>query len=310
MRKKTAKKILKKVVKDYDNIAKEFDEPSKSSKAVDTVFKLSGLNKLDALGKETFINSVITKYQSWATKGDKRLKPELEKVFGKDTKELKQAIKDLKSGDITENVKLLAFNELSDFQPITFAEMPQKYLTGGNGRLFYMLKTFTLKQFDIYRNEIFQQIAKKGTRVQGLKNLIRLLSFFVIMNATADELKDLVLNRKTSLKDRTVDNILRAVGFSKYLTWKVRTEGLGSGLSRQILPPFKFIDSISKDISQGIENGSEVIQSIPVGGKLYYWWFGKGQYKNEKRNKTKEIKLTTRSRKSTNSTRRRKSRER
>jgi len=219
------------------------------------------------------------------------LQDALTPVFGEDTAEV---VADLKSGDITENVKLLAFNELADMQPILLSEMPEQYLKGGNGRIFYMLKTFTLKQFDIYRNEIFQKIANPSTRSEGLRNLIKLLFFFVLMNATADELKDLLLNRKTSLKDRTVDNILRAVGFSKYLTWKAREEGVGSAMARQILPPFKFIDSVSKDISSGIEKGSETIQSVPIGGKLYYWWFGKGSTKKtSKASKTKSTKKTT-----------------
>jgi len=276
------KSIISKEDIGIDNIATEFSDSSKSSKAVSRVFKLTGLEKMDALGKETLINSSITKYQSWARSGDKRLQPVLKAIFGNKTDDVITA---LKNGNITEDVKLIAFNELADMQPILLSEMPEKYLTGGNGRIFYMLKTFTLKQFDIYRNEIFQKIATPGTRLEGLKNMVALLSFFVIMNATADEVKDFLLNRKTSLKDRTVDNILRAVGFSKYLTWKARTEGVGSALVRQILPPFKFIDSVSKDIINGVENGSEVLQSIPLGGKLYYWWFGKGKYKNEKRNK-------------------------
>jgi len=274
-----------------DNIAAEFEEPTKAARAVKEVFRLTGLEKMDAIGKETLINSVITKYQQWAKDGDARLQDALTPVFGEDTAEV---VADLKSGDITENVKLLAFNELADMQPILLSEMPEQYLKGGNGRIFYMLKTFTLKQFDIYRNEIFQKIANPSTRSEGLRNLIKLLFFFVLMNATADELKDLLLNRKTSLKDRTVDNILRAVGFSKYLTWKAREEGVGSAMARQILPPFKFIDSVSKDISSGIEKGSETIQSVPIGGKLYYWWFGKGSTKKtSKASKTKSTKKTT-----------------
>ena len=288
IRSATGKVAIKKEDIGIERIAEEFSDTTKSAKAVSTVFKLVGLEKIDTIGKETLIDSVISKYQSWAKSGNKRLTEKLTPVFGNDKKVLQEVVDDLKSGDITENIKLLAFNELADMQPIILSEMPQKYLSGGNGRLFYMLKTFTLKQFDIYRNEVFQKISVKSTRVEGMKNLISLLAFFVLMNATADEIKDFILNRKTNLKDRTVDNILRAVGFSKYLTWKIREEGLGSGLVRQILPPFKFIDSVSKDILKGIENGSEVTQSIPLGGKLYYWWFGKGQYKTKKRQTKKK----------------------
>jgi hypothetical protein len=155
--------------------------------------------------------------------------------------------------------------------------MPQKYLTGGNGRIFYMLKSFTLKQFDVYRREVFQKIANEGTRAEGIKNLVILAACFMVANAGADELKDLLLGRKTSLRDRTVDNLLRLFGISKFVTWKARQEGVGSAMVRQIAPPFKAIDALTKDIATaGNEKGLQITQSIPIVGNLYYWWFGKG----------------------------------
>jgi hypothetical protein len=80
------------------------------------------------------------------------------------------------------------------------------------------------------------------------------------------------------------DNLLRLFGISKFVTWKAREEGVGSALVRQIAPPFKAIDAISKDIaSAGNEKGLETPASIPLVGKLYYWWFGKGAEKSERR---------------------------
>jgi hypothetical protein len=102
----------------------------------------------------------------------------------------------------------------------------------------------------------------------------------VLANATADELKDLILGRKTDFSDRVADNLLRLVGASKFVTWTARTEGIGSALSKQILPPFKFIDSVSKDIyNAGDDKGLELTGSIPLIGKLAYWHMGRGTTK-------------------------------
>jgi len=181
-------------------------------------------------------------------------------------------------------VKLLTYSRLADFQPVGLSEVPQRYLSAGNGRIFYMLKTFTIKQFDVFRNEAFHKI-RTGTRnekLQGVTNLIRLGMFFVLANAGADELKDWILRRKTDFGDRVWDNVLRLMGVSKYITWKARTEGAGSAMARQILPPFKFIDSASKDIyNAGDDKGLEIVGSIPLVGKLAYWHIGRGQHKRK-----------------------------
>lgn len=263
-----------------EKIAQEFSDSSRSASAVTKVFKAVGLEKLDALGKESVINATIGRYRKLASRPTPDFLRRIGSVFGDETDSV---LADLKAGKITENVKLLAFNELLDVQPVALSEMPEMYLKGGNGRIFYMLKTYTVKLFDVYRNEVFQEISA-GRKAQGLKNLIYLSGALVTMNATADEIKDLVLNRETSLKDRTVDNILKLAGFSKFTIYKARMEGIGSATARTILPPFKFIDSAYKDVVQANELSQlETIQSIPVGGKLYYWWFGKGAAKSDKK---------------------------
>jgi hypothetical protein len=53
-------------------------------------------------------------------------------------------------------------------------------------------------------------------------------------------------------------------------------------LARQVLPPFKFIDSVSKDIyNAGDDKGLEVTGSVPLVGKLAYWHIGRGVSKRE-----------------------------
>ena len=277
------KSLFKKEDIGIERIASEFADTSKLARSVDKVFRAIGLTKIDNIGKESLINSTYNAARAKTMNPAKeaQLRKELEPIFEKETD---QVIKDLKAGTISENVKLYLFNVLSDFQPISLSEMPQKYLTGGNGRIFYMLKTFTLKQCDMFRREAFQKIAAPGTRIEGIKNLLWLSTAFVVMNAGADFIKDFILGRPIDIEDKVVDNLLRLAGISKFVTWKAREEGLGSAMVRQIAPPFKAVDAISKDIrTAGDEKGLEITQSIPVVGKLYYWWFGRGAAKSERK---------------------------
>ena len=262
-----------------ERIAEEFADSSRLGAAVNWVFKWTGLEKMDAIGKEALLNAALEKYQTQARENPGSLK--ISHIFGEETEETTQALKD---GEITDNVKMLVYSRLADFQPIGLSEMPQRYLTSGNGRVFYMLKTFTIKQFDIFRNEAIHKITHgdSAEKIQGMKNLVKLAMFFVLANAAADELKDFVLGRKTDFSDRVMDNVLRLAGSSKFVTWTARTEGIGSALSKQILPPFKFIDSASKDIyNAGDDKGLELTGSIPLLGKLAYWHLGRGTSKRK-----------------------------
>ena len=264
-----------------ERIAQEFADASTLGKAVSLTFKLVGLDKMDSIGKESLMNTALDRYENLAKKDPKKLRSEIKNIFGEETEGV---IQDLANGDITDNVKLLIYNKVADFQPIGLSEMTQKYLEAGNGRVFYMLKTFTLKQFDAFRRESYNKIryGNKSEKIQGMKNLVRLGMIFTLANAGADELKDWILGRKTDLEDRVVDNVLRLFGVSKFVTWQARTDGIGSALARQILPPFKFVDSLGKDVmAAGDGKGLDVTASIPVIGKLYYWHMGRGTSKRE-----------------------------
>jgi hypothetical protein len=272
------------------NIAAEFGSPSKSVKALDAVFKMTGLTQIDALGKLTLINSALAKFRAKAVSDPVALKTELQAMFEGETDSV---INDLKNKQNTENVKFLLFNELLDVQPVALSEVPERYLTGGNGRVFYILKTFQIKLLDVFRNEAFQKMEKKGTFKEGFQNLLKLGSAMIVMGASVDELKDFILGRKTSWSDRVIDNVLKLVGFSKFTIYQARREGIGSAALRVILPPFKFIDALYKDIlTFGDQKGWQITGSIPEVGKLYYWWFGRGvgiKQKQEKRRRNPTI---------------------
>jgi hypothetical protein len=272
-----------------ERIAQEFSNGGRVGKAVDRLFSLTGLNKIDRLGKESLINSALEKYQQLSKSPSLDFRKKLDDIFGKESD---QVLLDLQSGEITENVKLLMFNELLDFHPVALSEMPEQYLSGGNQRILYMLKSYTIKQLDVFRREAFQKMAE-GNWKEGIKNLLSLASLIVICNGTADEIKDFIMGRKTKLSDRVVDQLLMLVGFSRYTTNNVVSEGLGSALIEQIIPPTNFIDNISRDLIDLYKNFDESvsinnfrsIQDIPLIGKLYYWWFGRGVESKDKANK-------------------------
>lgn len=268
-------------------ISQEFRDSKSTAKSLKFVFDKIGLTKITKIFQEGHYNAIIAKYRKLALKPTPDFMRRLEDVFGKDTG---QILYDLKSGKVTEDIKLLAFNEILDIQPIKASEMPEQYLKGGNGRIFYMLKTYTIKLYDVYRNEVFAEIAR-GNKWKGIKNLILLSASLIAANATADEIKDLILGRKTSLKDRTVDNLLRLVGFTKWTVYKARQEGLPTAVLQTTLPPMKFFNALYKDITKGPAiKDLETFASVPFIGKFYYYWFGKGAPKEKSTSSEKKLK--------------------
>jgi len=152
-----------------------------------------------------------------------------------------------------------------------------------------MLKSYTLKQLDIFRREAFREMTR-GNWLKGFRNLLYLTFLIMLVNGTADEIKDLLTHRKTSLKDRTIDQLAILIGFSRYNFNKISEVGVGSALLEVITPPINFIDNISKDLLALYKDFDESaninklrsIQDIPLIGKFYYWWFGKGAENTKK----------------------------
>jgi len=271
-----------------ERIAQEFADGTTLGNAVSWVFKKVGLERIDSIGKETLINNAFSNYKVMASTeaGRQTLLKQIKPIFGTQSEGI---INDLLAGNPTDNVKMLLYHRLLDFQPVALSEMSEQYLKSGNGRVFYMLKTYTLKQFDVFRNEAWHKI-KTGERdqvIEGIGNMIKLVSLLTLANAGADELKDWMLGKETKFEDHVIENFLTMGGASKYVRMQTTREGLGSGLIGQILPPFRFVNSISKDLNQLYGSyitgdtidfdHARIVESIPIGGKLYYWHYGRGE---------------------------------
>jgi hypothetical protein len=287
-----SKKPIKMEDVSVTKIAQEFAEPSKTTKAVEAVFKATGLAFMDRLGKETLINAAFKKITKQAKRKDAKLLDKLEPIFGDETG---LVIDDLVNNKITDNVKYLLFNELADLQPIALSEMPEYYLKSGNLKILYMLKSFTIRQVDVFRKAAYKDIKDaKGPKekTNAILRLARLTGAFIAMGMVADTAKDMVFGRDFDLEDTVVDNIWKTMGLSKYQIWQFRMEGARELAIKLIAPPFKIIEGLTRDYNQ-LSKGdlkaieSESINSIPLGGKLFYWWFGKGKQKVLKRRRKK-----------------------
>lgn len=277
-----------------EDIAQEFDNQNKTSTAVDWTFRHTGLSKIDRIGKLNLVNSALKKYEKQAAKSDPALIKELELHFDGDAVKVLQ---DLKNKEVTEDVKILLFNKLLDFQPVARSEMPEAYLRAKNGKIFYMLKSFTLRQLDIYRREGFAKIRKgmetgdKKLVAAGLANTVRLAALWVVMGSSADYMKDFLKSlfggsEIEDPEDYVIENLYKAFGLNKYTFDQINRPFLGDtpveAAFSMALPPTKTMNNLWYDFKDIKKNGWQdpndlkTIRSIPIGGELYYFWFGGG----------------------------------
>ncbi len=263
-----------------EQVAAEFKDEKATSKWVNRVFKLNLMQGIDNINKEAFIASTFKKMQSEASKG--RL--DLDGVFG-DAQRSTQALSDIKEGKLTDDVKYLLFSKLLDYQPISLLEMPEAYVKGGNWRVLYMLKSYTLKQFDVYRREVIWEMKKDP--VQGMKNFIALTSFLMLMGMASDEIKDFMFGRTTEFSDRVLINILKIAGVSKYTFYKANREGYLNTLYDTVFLPSALwspFDTLIRDVQSAMKDNKpktiedfRIWSQVPLVGKFYFFWFGGGK---------------------------------
>ncbi len=275
-------------------IAAELNSPTLLAKLLDKTLQISGFKLTDRLGKNTFINSAYRRFSSMAnTKtGEAGIRAKYGKVFGGEADAL---VNDLKAGVVSDNVKLLLWNELADVQPIALSEMPIKYLEMPNGRLLYSLKTFAIRQLDAMRRNVVDEY-KKGNKKQAMRFLASYLTIVPLMGASVDQLKNALLGREAALDnipDQYVGNIFKLFGVSSYLAERYLGQGnVSQFIINTVAPPLGWLDAALTDITKLVESGDvvpeKVIQQLPVGGKIWYQWFGGGIEKDLERKEREE----------------------
>lgn len=263
-----------------DEVSKELAEAGArgTAKALNKLMDVSGFKAMDRWGKETLINAAYKNASKLAktTKGREKLLKKFGNTYGDETKAL---LKDLEEGNRSATVRQFLFNELSDAQPISLSEFPQTYLDNPNGRILYMLKSFTLKQIDIVRRNVVQEYAK-GNKKEAIKNATLLAGYLSTANTGTQVIKDLILGREVKaedIPDRAMWSLLGVYGMNQYTVDKYWSNGDWKGaVFNQIAPATPIIDSaltLGEEIFEDDPDVSKAVRGVPVVGNVVYNWF-------------------------------------
>lgn len=250
---------------DFTNALREFSRGKTTARVLDAVFKYSGLRYTDLIGKEAFMQAASKKI-----KRDKQyFLDKYEVMFGADTERVHKEFLD---GKRTNDTMTVLIAELSDFQPVSLSQQSQAYLQGGNMRLFYILKTFTLRATSAALREGVEE-AKKGNYMMAALKPAAVLGLYAAAGAGTDELKDLLRGKTSSISDNVVDNLLQMAFLSRYTIEKgIQSDGLMKTFVNNLMPPMRYADSFISDIyaiaSEDKELKWKSLQSVPMIGTI------------------------------------------
>lgn len=277
-------------------IAESVDTFTGTARLLNEVLHRSGFKMIDRLGKTTFIRSNLLKAQQMvkSEKGLAKFKELHGKQFGD---ELPDLIQDLKNGDVTENVQLMLWNNLTEYQPISLSQMPVGYLKSKNGRMLYALKTFGVKQLDLLRRDIVANMAK-GNKAEAAKNLAAYMMIVPTANLTVQEARNLLLQREPlsadDLPDAFAESILRTFFINEYMLNRYGKNGeIATMAAKTVAPPITFWDDLSKSVfgaGEFIMSGRTeeldpaILKHTPIfGGFINNFFMGGRERFNERR---------------------------
>ena len=273
-----------------DLITKELavGDSRKTVQLLDGLMRKAGFKAMDRLGKETFLNASLKKArkQVQTPEGERELRQKVAPMFKDETDDF---ITDLKTGELSENVKLWSFNELADVQPIALSEMPEAYLRAKNGRLLYMLKSFTLKQLDVVRNSVVHEW-QRGDKKKAVKQAALLAGYVGAANVGTQTVKDILLGRDVraeDIPDKALWALLGAYGMNEYVFSKYISQGkIKEGAVAYVTPATPIIDAaftLGVELPKDDPKLEPTLRAIPFVGPLVYSWFGGGAEKYNKR---------------------------
>tara|TARA_B100000795_G_C22797631_1_gene440181 strand:- start:102 stop:3167 length:3066 start_codon:yes stop_codon:yes gene_type:complete len=272
-------------------VSEEMKNEREMADSLHWLFRKSGFHAIDKLGKNVMLNASLRRASKLVKteKGIEKLRRKYGKAMGE---EFDGFVNSLKKGDIDENVKIFLWSELADVQPIALSEMPESYLNSPNGRLFYMMKSFTLKQFDIIRRDIKQEY-QKGNKKEAFRNAAAYMLFVPTANTLVSETKDRAqgrggyINSPSDAFDQYMVNFFKTFGGSSYLKDQVTTGRVSAAAANFIIPPTGVIEGSIKSANQLIEGKAptNVLRHFPLAGKVWDNFYNGGLERSVKRRK-------------------------
>jgi len=248
-----------------------------SGRALHLGLKYSGFKVIDMFAKGIGLNAALIKNQKLLAtpEGISQFRAKYQAAFGDATGKL---IEDLRAGRRTADTDFLAFNELSDMQPISKMEMPELYLKHPNGRLLYQLKTYMLKQTDIVRRDAYQEIAKGTSEgiMRGTKNLAALATLYALANVPGDVVKDLISGRPVDpfTTPKLVENVFQTFGVNRYAGQQLGQGKVVETAVGMATPPLKVLQDVAK-------LDPKAVSYLPLAGRPLYDRFLGGNERRE-----------------------------
>ena len=298
-----------------EEISPEFTEKGALNKITGGILTATGFKTLDRFNKESFMEGARLQVKSQLE--NNKLNADNEQrlnVLFPNKKQRLQVEKDILEGNVSDDVSFFLFSKLLDIQPITLSNMPQRYLEMPTGRMFYTLKTFTIKQLDNFRRQGLDQ-AIEGFRTGDLKlftsgftRLVHLAGLFYLMGVGADALKDLFRRRTFYLNDAAIENLYKLFGFYRFNVEQSLQKGdITDVFWNSIKPVIPIFPEIGRDIKTLTSSTDNLFkffvenyekfrtpELIPIIGNYWSNRFGRGAFlefkKQEQKQKEAEIK--------------------
>ncbi|MDB4261477.1 hypothetical protein N9878_01280 [bacterium] len=236
----------------FDRIGEEFATKGGADKAVDLMFKTTGLSKLDAVLKNTTLQSAYLGGQRAAkTPGSKafnRVRAEAVEKWGEESAD--QLMKDLADGNLDSDIlATYVVEKLSGIQPLTSLDVPLGYhyakqswqgsKLAGFPVLAYQLKTFAFRRLGALRREGIDgmvegvMMMKAGQKAEGAKKLFQatrktaaMVTILTAAGATRQQVVGYLYGNESELSDDIGDSLLSLTGIlNRYSAGQLQRSG-------------------------------------------------------------------------------------
>ena len=272
-----------------NKVSAEMSNMDGATKILDFGLTWSGFKKIDQFGKNTFLKASWLKNTKLARDNPQALVDKYKNVF---EGEMGDLIADLQARRVTDNTKLLLWNELSDVQPISLSEMPAAYLNMKNGRILYSLKSFGLKQLDLVRRNIIMK-AQRGQVAEAFEEALKYGAIMGLSGGSVENARSFLrggfdLDATSSMDDAAFESLSKIFFMSKYTKEKFLQEGKYGSYAMNLIQPAapsvldtigKSFDSVVFDQEVDFEAFSRTMKNVPVAGSAYYYGVGGGAEK-------------------------------
>ena len=163
-------------------------------------------------------------------------------------------------------IKGMLVTVLAETQPLNALRQPILPTENANFRGVYTMKSFMVTQLDAARtrmlDDVFSTESTKEQRLRGMKELIKLMTFFVMLGVPVDLIKDLLVGRMGYMSDYVFNSMVRVFGINKFMFYSVRNEGIGQAAMDFVTPvPLARVVDTSNQMSQIMQGTKTSMES-------------------------------------------------